>query len=302
LPEQKLSPLIWNILACPHCSIPLERKNDGAFCPSCGSLFTSTDSGALDLRPQKRLSRLISFTVNTSAFPSDPSVFGPLTENREPEVGFSGTRVPYHLSREFMSWFPKAQTRESLAMDLGCGDGVHREFCESCGFEYVGLDYNSEQASILGNAHALPFKDNSFEFILSVAVLEHIRYPFLMAAEVGRVLRPGGKFIGTAAFLEPFHGDSYYHHSHLGLLNTLLSGGFKVERISPVRNWTGLTALGQMGLFPRMPAILTRAILAPLYLAQRAWWGAARLITRHDPGTDRTFRNAGAFVFIAVKE
>lgn len=42
------------------------------------ALFTSTDSGALDLRPLKRLSRLIAFTINTSAFPSDPSVFGPL--------------------------------------------------------------------------------------------------------------------------------------------------------------------------------------------------------------------------------
>lgn len=302
MPEHTLSSNIWRILVCPQCIVPLEPRTDGAFCLSCHCLFPYLGSGALDLRPQKILSRQQAFNLNPSPFPSDPSVFGPLAQNKTPEVDLSGVPVPYHLSRELMSWFPRAKSTDSLVLDLGCGNAIHRDICEACGFEYVGLDFDSSYASILGDAHLLPFKDESFEFILSIAVLEHIRYPFLMAAETQRVLKARGKFIGTVAFLEPFHSDSFYHHTHLGLLNLLSYSGLKVERIAPSKNWPGLKALGRMGLFPRMPAFLAWALLWPIEIAHHIWWRAAHLTRGRAPCTDRSFRNAGAFVFIAAKE
>ncbi|MGH2403025.1 MAG: class I SAM-dependent methyltransferase [bacterium] len=101
-----------------------------------------------------------------------------------------------------------AAAADALALDLGCGETFHRPACEHAGYTYVGLDHASDQATVLGDAHALPFKDNSVDFILSLAVFEHIRYPFVAIPETHRVLRPGRPFIGTVAFLEPYHGAS----------------------------------------------------------------------------------------------
>ena len=88
---------------------------------------------------------------------------------------------------------------------------------------------------MIGVAEVLPFGDNAFDAVISVAVLEHVRDPFGAAQEIIRVLKPGGKLFCCVPFLQPFHGypNHYYNMSHVGLAN--LFRGLKISRQAVLR-------------------------------------------------------------------
>jgi SAM-dependent methyltransferase len=286
-------------LACPTCGGDLALSTMGALCTRCQERFPRTSTGAPDLRLKSQKTATLVLDLLAPAAP-DPSFFAQLSSNPSPALDMSGMRVPWHLSSELLSWFPKAsQLKESLALDLGCGSTVHREVCEYAGFHYVGLDLNSARATLLGDAHALPFKAESFDFILSIAVLEHVRLPFVALKEAHRVLKPGGVFVGSVAFLEPFHENSHYHHTHLGTWNSLTVGGFEVVKLGPSPRWTGLVALATMSLFPRLPEALARLLTLPLRVAHRLWWWLGSLRSPQASEHNRLLWNAGAFYFVA---
>jgi len=100
---------------------------------------------------------------------------------------------------------------EGRGLDLGCGDGqVLKRVLEHCGpREMVGIDLDPRETEAArrsgiytavhtGPASEIPEPDDSFDFVFSNSVLEHIPDLGAVFAEVARVLRPGGVLIFTA--------------------------------------------------------------------------------------------------------
>lgn len=298
--DELLPQSVWSLVVCPACGSALSIHEGGAICTSCKLRYGRSEAGILDLRLQRPKVVQYNVTIGKPLLPAGGFSFRPLPYSQQPEVDFTGMKVP--LSPKVLSYFPKAKTSESLALDIGCGDVIHRSACERAGFQYVGIDYQTAKAPLLADAHALPFRDQSFEFILSFAVLEHIRFPHIMMKEAYRVLKPGGTFIGIVAFSEPFHQDSFYHHTHLGTYNSLREGGFTVQEICPSKEWSVLKAQAVMGLFPRMPQVLAFAVVTPLDLLHRLWWSLGSLVDKEATETARLIKMTGCFEFIAKRE
>jgi SAM-dependent methyltransferase len=55
----------------------------------------------------------------------------------------------------------------------------------------------------------LPYEDNTYQYVLTDQVLEHVRKPWVGVSEIHRVLKPGGIAIITSALMFPQHGVPY---------------------------------------------------------------------------------------------
>jgi dolichol-phosphate mannosyltransferase len=117
-------------------------------------------------------------------------------------------------------------------LDAGCGSSLIVQSLNNA----VGLDFNFAKLRFLrrhgmplvkASSFALPFKDNSFDCLISQEVIEHLPYDEVLFVEMRRVLRPGGTLIlGTPDYstlgwriIEPIYGF-------------LMPGGYKDEHIT----------------------------------------------------------------------
>jgi len=142
------------------------------------------------------------------------------------------------LMSGIMQWF----AGPSRVLDLGCGPKDQKAPVEFLGHSYVGVDYDSTEADLLADGHALPFRTESMDCVLSYAVLEHLHNPFIAISEIERVLRPGGLYVGTVSQGEPFH-HSFFHHTAWALLSLCASR----PSLRPVRMWPSGDTLGSLG-------------------------------------------------------
>jgi ubiquinone/menaquinone biosynthesis C-methylase UbiE len=90
--------------------------------------------------------------------------------------------------------------------DLGCGSGVFSDLLRRAGYDCVGLDISPKLIAlgrskypdvefIEGDVEHLPFPDASLDGVLLSGIVHHLPDPSRCAAEVFRVLKPGGRFV-----------------------------------------------------------------------------------------------------------
>lgn len=117
-------------------------------------------------------------------------------------------------------------------LDIGCGFGGSREVVEGVAGTWFGLERHAGGAEyVIGDAESLPVKAEAVDVVLMDAVLEHVPDVSLAFAEIARVLRPGGEFVGYAAFMECFHEISYSHLSFRALEHLAEKNRLKLRRI-----------------------------------------------------------------------
>lgn len=230
-----------DVLVCPDCGNDFRASSKGIACSAC-----EFENKGRDLRPQKR--RALSIGLPRAQHVEPEETLRHISTSR-PRITYNGPSA-LRDSRALMSAISARITAPARVLDLGCGPRDQQGPIEHMGHSYIGVDYSSEKAHFLADAHALPFRSNSFACVLSYAVLEHLHNPFVAVTEIERVLTDGGVYVGTVSQGEPFH-QSYFHHTAWGFLSLLAA----TRHLRPVQLWAAndtLRALSSMGRYSRV--------------------------------------------------
>lgn len=168
-----------------------------------------------------------------------------------------------------------ARLEGATILDAGCGVGMYTEQFRRFSPHVVGVEVDPAVAAqaaarrpgiVLAPAEALPFADGSFEVVFSHEVIEHVTDDRAAAAEMVRVLAPGGRLtLFCPNRLYPFetHGHYWrgrYHFGNTPLINWL--PGLLRNRLAPhVRAYT---AASLHGLFAGRPVrVVHHSIVYP---------------------------------------
>lgn len=185
------------LLRCPLTGCELEERDGGLFSPTADRLFPFVDGKpVLAVAPD--------YDASPVARPESKNTYG--------------QQVLSLIERHRTGWV------------LDCGSGS-----PSRGFyNVVHLDlFAFPEVDVVTDGQKLPFADETFDAVLSEAVLEHVPDPDAYLREVARVMKPGAIVRLDVPFLFPYHGypDHYFNMTRSGLRTIVERHGLDVVSI-----------------------------------------------------------------------
>lgn len=139
----------------------------------------------------------------------------------------------------FMIGSARTVPEHARVLDVGAGDAPYAELFAHT--DYVTLDWGSsphegaQKAAVSASADAMPLADASFDVVVLTQVLEHVRRPASVLAEIARVLRPGGRLLATVPFVWELHEEphDYWRFTPYALASLLEDAGLDAITIEP---------------------------------------------------------------------
>ncbi len=167
---------LFDLLVCPECRSPLSKLDSGWGCPRCG-MPVHLRAGVPHFLHEQGIPCL-HLSEQTSTHPYSSDVLDILGRHCAGLVlDFGAGHTPRELLRPHVVYLDAVQYQWT---DLVCTRG------------------------------RLPFRDHTFDAVVSQAVFEHLEDPHQTARELYRILRPGGLIHLDTAFMQPLHGDPWH--------------------------------------------------------------------------------------------
>lgn len=149
-------------------------------------------------------------------------------KNTKGNFYFSSRDISTILVDQFKNMNKKTR-KQYRVLDVGCGDGVMIADLQQNGLLtkniklsavdllkvniYTAKNRKLKASFKIGDAQKLPYKNNSFDFIYSWMVIEHVSDPNKMMQEIKRVLKPDGKcFISSV--MKHKYAVYFYRNNH----------------------------------------------------------------------------------------
>ncbi len=120
-------------------------------------------------------------------------------------------------------------------LDFGCGSKPYEELFTGAR-SYVGVDiavsghdHGDSRIDYFYDGKVLPFADDSFDAVVAFEVFEHVFNIDEVLAEIGRVLKPGGKLLLSIPFAWEEHEQPYdfARYTSFGIRHVLDKAGYE---------------------------------------------------------------------------
>lgn len=174
----------------------------------------------------------------------------------------------YHNIRHINSFLLGVKNQlgdELYFVDVGSGKSPYYSLFIDKVFGYTAVDVESSFPKseerpikrVIGFAENIPLENSIADIVLCNQVLEHVDNPIKSVQEIYRILKPGGKFIGSVPHVSPVHLEPYDYrrYTDLGLEKLLKEVGFaeiKLDRSGGVYSSAALMIAMDWMLSPRV--------------------------------------------------
>jgi len=194
----------------------------------------------------------------------DPCILSQMLEGNLVNIShlYRSVKKNNTLLRTYQNFFAKKLTVKGKGIDLGAKSiaasyYAHVDMSSVSDMTFVDYFHSGESIIQMDLENEFPIKNDSFDFVFSFNVMEHIYNYHQLLSETFRVLRCGGRLHGFVPFMVRYHPDphDYFRYTKEGLERSLADAGFIDIEIIPMGGGPFKLAVEQLARIVRFRSL-----------------------------------------------